>query len=182
MQRWVICLPRSCARSGSPRTGSAGGSTGTRTASSTSTGGTRRGGARTVGGSLAAAALVFTLACGSTEPTVDPNTVSVVGTFQLASQNTVDPAGVFIPNTVTYINYSSDQYTLGSDGSWTRVYAGTRRQGTTSTPTSGTEQGTYLRNLSSLTFRQGTTIVRTAVITTTGIEIRDNYFIYDFRR
>jgi hypothetical protein len=131
---------------------------------------------------VAAIVLVLTAACGSTDPTVDPNTVSVVGSYQLQSQSLVDPNGVFIPNTVSYISYSSDQYTLGSDGSYQRGYAGTLRQGSSSTPTSGTEQGTYLRNLSSITFRQGSTIVRTATVTATGLETRDNYYIYAFRR
>lgn len=123
---------------------------------------------------------VVALACGSTEPAVDPSTVSVLGSFQLSSQSPVNPNGVFIPETVSYVMYSSDQYTLGSDGSWTRTYAGTLRKGTASSPTSGAQQGTYLRNLSTLTFKQGTTVVATAAITGTGFEIRDNYHLFVF--
>jgi hypothetical protein len=131
---------------------------------------------------LGIAALLLVAACGSTEPTVDPTTVSVVGTFQLESQTTVDPRGMFIPNTVPYVIYSSDQYTIGADGTYSRVWAGTQRLGTQSAPASGTEQGTYQRNLSTLTFRGGAAFVGSATITTTGFEMRDNYFIYPFRR
>ena len=121
-------------------------------------------------------------ACGSTEPTVDPNTMSVVGTFQLESQKSVDPNGAFIPNNVPYVVYTSDQYTLGADGSYARAWAGTFHLGAQSAPATGAEQGTYQRNLSTLTFRGGAAFVATATITTTGFEMRDSYFIYPFRR
>jgi hypothetical protein len=85
---------------------------------------------------IALAVATVVAGCGSTEPTVDPNTVSVVGTFQLASQDPVNPNG----------------------------------------------EGTYLRSLSTLTFSNGGSVAGTATITTAGFEMRDNYFVYAYRR
>jgi hypothetical protein len=120
--------------------------------------------------------------CGSTEPTIDPATASVVGTYSLTSQTPVNPAGVFIPDTQTWIQYTSDVYTLTDAGTWTRSYAGTTRVGSRSTPTSGSNGGTYARVGRTITFQSGGQFFATASFTGSGMTLTDQYFLYAFSR
>jgi hypothetical protein len=112
----------------------------------------------------------------------DLGTTSVVGTYALASQAPVNPAGVFIPDTDTYIIYSSDVFTLTTAGQWTRNYVGATRMGSTSTPTSGTYQGTYIQNGRGITFQTTAGAYASTVVNGSSFALQDKYYIYTYTR
>jgi hypothetical protein len=131
---------------------------------------------------LAIALLVALAACGATEPAIDPCTASITGTYGLASQLPTNPQGVFIPDTQPWIQYSSDTWTISANGSWSRVWAGNGRLGSSSTPTSGSAQGTILRSCGQILFQVNGSTYQLATFTGTGFSYQDQYFTYTFTR
>jgi hypothetical protein len=131
---------------------------------------------------LAIALVLALAACGSTEPQIDPCTAPIAGVYDLASQLPTNPQGVFIPDTQPWIQYSSDSYTFSAAGSWSRAWAGNSRLGSSSTPTSGSDQGTFTRNCAQLVLQANGSTYLTTIFTGVGFSYKDQYFTYTFAR
>lgn len=126
--------------------------------------------------------VAFLLGCGSTEPGIDLATAPVAGVYSLVSQLPIG-GSVFIPDTDPWVSYTSDVYTLSESGQWSEGYDGNLRRGATSTPISGTRQGTFTRSgrLLSLKTASGATYF-SANFTGSGFSYTGTYHVLTYSR